>query len=145
MRAVGRQLLTTASNQVLRVAVDRAIGKVDQVAGRLDAVAASGGRDVRATTLTNTPADPVDRGAAEPQAGGGGLKVKVGAAFSFVMHRAMLLAQLIKRLAQQMLQAIARLVRRHDGGERDEAGGGGESVVMRPPGRTPTTRPVADP
>jgi hypothetical protein len=34
MRAVGRQLLTTAGNQVLRVAVDRAIGKVDQVAGR---------------------------------------------------------------------------------------------------------------
>jgi hypothetical protein len=124
MRAVGRQLLTTAGNQVLRVAVDHAIGKVDQVAGRLDAVAASGGADVRAT-LTNKPAGPVDRGASGPQAGGG-LKVKVGAAFSFVMHRAMLLVQLIKRLAQQLLRAIARLVRRHDGRERDEAGDGGE-------------------
>jgi hypothetical protein len=82
---------------------------------------------VRAT-LTNKPAGPVDRGTSEPQAGGG-LTVKVGAAFSFVMHRAMLLAQLIKRLAQQLLEGIARLVRRHDGddgGKRDEAGGGGE-------------------
>ncbi|HST84978.1 MAG TPA: hypothetical protein VLL08_24780 [Kineosporiaceae bacterium] len=42
MQAAGRELLATVGNQVLKVAVDRAVLKVDQVAARLDTIAAGG-------------------------------------------------------------------------------------------------------
>jgi hypothetical protein len=42
------------------------------------------------------------------------VKVKVGAAFNLVMQQALRLLQLIQRLAQQLLAALARLVRRGD-------------------------------
>ena len=40
------------------------------------------------------------------------MRAKVGASFSFVAQRAMVLLQLVQRLAQQLLDALARLVRR---------------------------------
>ena len=113
MRAASRQLLTTAGNQVLKAAVDRAVGKVDHVAGRLDAVA-SGERPVRSRPPANRkpaqrPAEQREGGAAVP------VKVKVGAAFNLVVQQALHVLQLIKRLAQQLLAAVSQLFRRGDG------------------------------
>ena len=44
MRLAGRRLLATIVNQALKIAVDRAVAKVEDVADRLDAVTESGGR-----------------------------------------------------------------------------------------------------
>jgi hypothetical protein len=109
MRAAGRQLLATAGNQVLKVAVDRAVWKVDQVAARLDAVAAGGGRTPRSAPSRKPPGRPTDSGEQRPEHP---MRVKMGAAFSFVMRQAMHLLQLIQRLAQQLLGALTRLLRR---------------------------------
>ena len=151
MQAAGRQLLATAGNQVLKLAVDRAIMKVDQVAARLDTVAAGGGRTPRSAPSRKPPARPTDSGEQRPEhpthqvaarldtvAAGGGrtprsaprrkpparptdsgkqrpehpTRVKMGAAFSFVMRQALHLLQLVQRLAQQLLAALTRLLRR---------------------------------
>ena len=63
-----------------------------------------------------------------------------GASFSFVAQRAMVLLQLIQRLAQQLLDALARLVRRVRGGdaqEEPEAGPQEEPEQPTSSGRTP--------
>src|SRR5687767_12329014 len=109
MRAAGRQLLATAGNQVLKVAVDRAVWKIDQVAARLDTVAAGGGRTPRSAPSRMPPGRSTDGGEQRPEHP---MRVKMGAAFSFVMRQAMHLLQLIQRLAQQLLGALTRLLRR---------------------------------
>jgi hypothetical protein len=111
MRAAGRQLLATAGNQVLKVAVDRAVGKVDQVADRLDTVAAGGGRSPRSAPTRQPPERPTGSGGQRPEHP---MRVKMGAAFSFVVQQAVHLLQLIQRLAQQLLAALTRLVRRRE-------------------------------
>jgi hypothetical protein len=133
MRAAGRQLLGTAGNQVLKAAVDRAVGKVDHVAGRLDAVA-SGEQKVRPRPPANRkpaqrPAGKRESGSAVP------VKVKVGAAFNLVVQQALRVLQLIRRLAQQLLAAVAQLFRR-DGGDDSAAADvteapGGDRTVPR--------------
>ena len=112
LRAAGRQLVATAGNQVLKVAVDRAIGRVDHMAGRLDAVA-SGERSARTRPPdqrkpSQSPAEQRERDSANP------VKVKMGAAFSLIMQQALRLLQLIRRLAQQLLAAASRLFTRND-------------------------------
>ena len=109
LRAASRQLLATAGNQVLKAAVDRAVGRVDQAADRLDAVAAGGGRARRATP-SRKPAERPDHGRV-PEAARPG-RVRMGAAFSLVVHQATRILQLIRRLVQQLLAALVRLVRR---------------------------------
>jgi len=109
MQAAGRQLLETVGNQVLKIAVDRALLKVDQVAARLDTVAAGGGRTPRSAPSRKSPGRPTDSGEQRPEHP---MRVKMGAAFSFVMRQAMHLLQLIQRLAQQLLGALTRLRRR---------------------------------
>jgi hypothetical protein len=122
LRAASRQLLATAGNQVLKAAVNRAVGKVDQVAGRLDSVAAGEGR---------TPPPVAGRRHVERPEHGRTQRIvervpaKLGPAFSLVVHQAMRLLQLIQRLAQQLIAALARLVRRGGGtgdGEESEPG-----------------------
>src|SRR5690242_2577302 len=68
MQAAGRQLLATVGHQVLKVAVDRAVLKVDQVAERLDTVAAggSGGGTPRAVPSRRPPGRPTDSGRQRP-------------------------------------------------------------------------------
>src|SRR4051812_2919191 len=97
MRAAGRQLIATAGNQVLKAAVDRAVTTVDQTAGRLDAFAAREPRPSRGR-VAGTPAT-----SGPERTPGSAVRAKVGASFSFVAHRAMLLLQLIQRLARQLL------------------------------------------
>src|SRR5215207_1955433 len=67
MQAAGRELLATAGNQVLKLAVDRAVLKVDQVAARLDTVAAGGGRTPRSAPSRKPPARPTDSGKQRPE------------------------------------------------------------------------------
>jgi hypothetical protein len=112
LRAAGRQLVATAGNQVLKVAVDRAVGGVDHMAGRLDAVA-SGERRARTRPPaerkpSQRPAEQRERGSANP------VKVKLGAAFSLIMQQALRLLHLIRRLAEQLLAAVSRLLKRDD-------------------------------
>jgi hypothetical protein len=112
LRAAGRQLIATAGNQVLKAAVDRAVGKVDDVAGRLDAVA-SGEQWVRPRPPAKRkppqrPAKQRERDSANP------VKVKMGAAFSLLMQQALRLLHLIRRLAHQLLAAVSRLLKRDD-------------------------------
>jgi hypothetical protein len=112
LRAAGRQLIATAGNQVLKTAVDRAVGKVDDVAGRLDAVA-SGERSARSRPPAERkprqrPAKQREHDSANP------VKVKMGTAFSLVMQQALRLLHLIRRLAEQLLAAASRLFRRGD-------------------------------
>jgi hypothetical protein len=109
VQAAGRQLLATVGNRVLKVAVDRAVLKVDQVAARLDTVAAGGGRTPRSAPSRKPPGRPTDSGEQRPEHP---TRVKIGAAFSFVMRQARHLARLIQRLAQQVLGALMRLLRR---------------------------------
>jgi hypothetical protein len=107
LRAAGRQLVATAGNQVLKAAVDRVVGKVDDVAGRLDAVASGERRKPsRPPTSRKPPQRPAPDG--ERQSGNP-VRVKVGAAFNLVLQQAMRLLQLIQRLAQQLLAALTRL------------------------------------
>lgn len=114
LRAAGRQLLATAGNQVLKVAVDRAVGKVDDVAGRLDAVA-SGER--RKPSRPPTTRKPTQRPTEQDDRPTSSVRVKVGAAFNLVVQQAIRLLQLVQRLAQQLLAAVSRLFRR--GGDDD--------------------------
>jgi hypothetical protein len=109
-RAAGRQILATAGNQVLKAAVDRAVSKVDQTAGRLDEFAAREPRPSRSRVAGTSPKSAAGSGG-EPGRGSA-VRAKVGASFSFVAQRAMVLLQLIQRLAQQLLDALARLVHR---------------------------------
>ena len=67
MQAAGRELLATVGNQVLKVAVDRAVLKVDQVAARLDTVAAGGGRTPRSAPSRRPPARPAVGGEQRPE------------------------------------------------------------------------------
>src|SRR3954454_3092139 len=116
LRAAGRQLLATAGNQVLKVAVDRAVGKVDDVAGRLDAVA-SGER--RKPSRPPTTRKPTQRPTEKDDRPTSAVRVKVGAAFNLVMQQAIRPLHLVQRLAQQLLAAVSRLFRR--GGDDDAA------------------------
>ena len=111
LRAAGRQLLATAGNQVLKVAVDRAVGKVDRRGRPVGRRRLRRAQEARRAHRTNRkpsqrPAEQRERDSANP------VKVKVGAAFNLVMQQALRLLQLIRRLAQQLLAAVSRLFRR---------------------------------
>jgi hypothetical protein len=67
LQAAGRELLAAVGNQVLKVAVDRAVLKVDQVAARLDTVAAGGGRSSRLAPSRKPPGRPPDSGGQRPE------------------------------------------------------------------------------
>ena len=112
MRTAGRQLLTTVGDQILKVAVDRAARKVEDVADRLDAVAASGGTELRSalSRKSKTASSSETKHQSERS-----VRVKMGAAFSLMLHHAVGILQLIQRLAQLMLSRLARLL--HRGGE----------------------------
>ena len=69
LQAAGRELLAAVGNQVLKVAVDRAVLTVDQVAARLDTVAAGGGRTPRSAPSQKPPGRPPDRGEQRPNRG----------------------------------------------------------------------------
>ena len=128
LRAAGRQLLVTAGNQVLKAAVDRAVSKVDRTAGRLDAFAAREPRP-SGSRVAGTP----PKGAAASGPERSAVRAKVGASFSFIARRAMLLLQLIQRLARQLLDALARLVRRARGSAAHEEGGERTKTGRTPP------------
>jgi len=113
LRAAGRQLLATAGNQVLKAAVDRAVGKVDQAAGRLDAVA-------RGPRPSSGP--PVRKTSEPSSTSGSALRARVGASLHFVVQRAVLLLQLVQRLVRQLLDALARRLRRGKADETDQSG-----------------------
>jgi hypothetical protein len=112
LRAAGWQLLATVGNQVLKVATDRAVGKVDDVAGRLDAVA-SGERRKPSRPPTNRK--PTERPIKQDDRPASPVRVKVGAAFNLVVQQAIRLLQLVQRLAQQLLAAVSQLFRRGGG------------------------------
>jgi hypothetical protein len=116
LRAASRQLLATAGNEVLRAAVDRAVGRVDLAADRLDAVAAGEGRERRATT-SRKPAEGPNLGRV-PRAGRA-VQVRMGAAFSLLVRQVMRIVELVRRLAQQLIAALTRLVGR--AGKADSA------------------------
>jgi hypothetical protein len=132
LRAAGRQMLATAGNQVLKAAVDRAVHKVDHVAGRLDAVA-SGER--------TKPRPPASRKPSRGQAEGrvrqatGAVRVRVGAALHLAVQQVLRLLELIKRLARQLLEALARLLRR--GGGTASSAVAEETVDRRVPRKRP--------
>jgi hypothetical protein len=65
LQAAGRELLAAVGNQVLKVAVDRAVLKVDQVAARLDTIAAGG--TPRSAPSRKPPARPTDSGGQPPE------------------------------------------------------------------------------
>ena len=67
LQAAGRELLAAVGNQVLKVAVDRAVLTVDQVAARLDTVAAGGGRTPRSAPSQKPPGRPPDSGEQRPE------------------------------------------------------------------------------
>jgi hypothetical protein len=119
LRAAGRQVLATAGNQVLKAAVDRAVSKVDQTAGRLDAYAAREPQPPSTRVAGTRPDRAASSAGRTPDSA---LRAKVIASYSFVVHRAMLLLQLIQRLARQLLDALASLVRRGRGSAAPEEG-----------------------
>jgi plasmid stabilization system protein ParE len=65
LQAAGRELLAAVGNQVLKVAVDRAVLKVDQVAARLDTIAADG--TPRSAPTRKPPPRPTDSGGQPPE------------------------------------------------------------------------------
>jgi hypothetical protein len=65
MQAAGRELLAAVGNQVLKVAVDRAVVKVDQVAARLDTIAAGG--KPRSAPSRKPPGRAADSGEQRPE------------------------------------------------------------------------------
>ena len=140
LRAAGRQLVATAGNQVLKAAVDRAVGKVDDVAGRLDAVASGERRKPsRPPTSRKPPQRPAPEG--ERQSGNP-VRVKVGAAFNLVLQQAMRLLQLIQRLAQQLLAALSRLFHRGENAPSTSAETESPSVIERVAPRKQVDKPT---
>src|SRR5215207_1420782 len=91
MQAAGRELLAAVGNQVLKVAVDHAVLKVDQVAARLDTITA--GDPPRSAPSRKPPGRPTGGGEQRPEHP---MRVKMGAAVSFVMRQARHLLQLIQ-------------------------------------------------
>jgi hypothetical protein len=140
LRAAGRELLATAGNQVLKAAVDRAVGRVDQAADRLDAFAAGGGR-VRPANPTREPAEHPDHG--RVGRAGRAVQVRMGAAFSLLVHQMARILEFIRRLAQQLVAALAHLIRRAGKGESDSEAAEPRRVErMAPSGRTRQQRPA---
>ena len=137
VREVARKTMSEAGSVVLGAVVDMAISRVDRVADRLDGVAESGGTGLR-EALTGRPAPTrSDRKAAgDADKTGPAVRARVGAAFSFVVHRAVQLLRFLQRLALQVLEALRRRARRsrtappepeaagadEDGPEQDAAG-----------------------
>jgi hypothetical protein len=118
VRTATRQLAATAGNQVLKAAVDRAVVMVDQAADRLDAVAARPARSPGGSDGGKPPGRPAVPGN-EPRPRSA-LRVQAGAAFNFLVHRAVLLLRLVQRLVRQLLAALARRLRRSDESVPDE-------------------------
>jgi hypothetical protein len=138
LRAAGRELLATAGNQVLKAAVDRAVGRVDHPADRLDAFAAGGGR-VRPAKPTREPPERSDRG--RVLGAGRAVQVKMGAAYSLLVHQMARILEFVRRLAQQLIAALARLVRRGgDGRSASPAAEPRRVDRMVPSGRTKQER-----
>jgi hypothetical protein len=113
VRETARKAMSEAGSVVLGAVVDMAISRVDRVADRLDGVAESGGTGLR-EALTGRPAptrsarkDPGDADKA-----GTAVRARMGAAFSFVVYRAVQLLRFLQRVALQLLEALRRLARR---------------------------------
>jgi hypothetical protein len=128
---------------VLGAVVDMAVSRVDRVADRLDGVAKSGGTGLR-EALTGRPA-PRRSDRKDAKEAGTAVRVRVGAAFSLVVARAVVLLRFLQRLALKVLEALRRLARRprmaqpgpegagadEDGPEHDAAGGDSEPSERR--------------
>jgi hypothetical protein len=141
-----RKVMSEAGSVVLGAVVDMAVSRVDRVADRLDGVAESGGTGLR-EALTGRPAprrsDRKDAGDARKT--GTAVRVRVGAAFSLVVARAVSLLRFLQRLALKLLEALRRLARRsrtappepkgagadEDGPEQDAAGEDSEPSERR--------------
>ncbi|MEK6441562.1 hypothetical protein [Pseudonocardia sp. T1-2H] len=141
-----RKVMSEAGSVVLGAVVDMAVSRVDRVADRLDRVAESGGTGLR-EALTGRPAplrsDRKDAG--DVRKTGRAVRVRMDAAFSLVVARAVALLQFLQRLALKLLEALRRLARRsrtappeprgagadEDGPEQDAAGEDSEPSERR--------------
>jgi hypothetical protein len=138
-----RKAMSEAGSVVLGAVVDMAVSRVDRVADRLDGVAKSGGTGLR-EALTGRPA-PRRSDRKDAKETGTAVRVRVGAAFSLVVARAVALLQFLQRLALKLLEALRRLARRprtappepkeagadEDGPEQDAAGEDSEPSERR--------------
>jgi hypothetical protein len=86
-----RKAMSEAGSVVLGAVVDMAVSRVDRVADRLDGVAKSGGTGLR-EALTGRPA-PRRSDRKDAKETGTAVRVRVGAAFSLVVARAVALLQ----------------------------------------------------
>jgi hypothetical protein len=109
-REAARKVMSQAGSVVLGAVVDRAVSRVDRVADRLDGVAESGGTGLR-EALTGRPA-PRRSDRKDAKGTGTAVRVRMGAAFSLVVARAVQVLQFLQRLALQLLEALRRLARR---------------------------------
>jgi hypothetical protein len=105
-----RKAMSEAGSVVLGAVVDMAVSRVDRVADRLDGVAKSGGTGLR-EALTGRPA-PQRSDRKDAKETGTAVRVRMGAAFSLVVARAVALLQFLQRLALKLLEALRRLARR---------------------------------
>jgi hypothetical protein len=143
MRAVTRQLFATAGSQVLKAAVDRAVVTVDRTANRLDSVAARPPRAAGEREGRKPPERPAASGRATQPASA--LRAHVGETFSFVVHRAVLLLQLVQRLVRQLLAALARRLGRGDASASDGPDGRTRSDRKAPTSKAGTGRGARPP
>jgi hypothetical protein len=109
-REAARKVMSHAGSVVLGAVVDKAVSRVDRVADRLDGVAESGGTGLR-KALTGRPA-PQRSNRKDAKETRTAVRVRMGAAFSLVVARAVQLLQFLQRLALQVLEALRRLARR---------------------------------
>jgi hypothetical protein len=110
-REAARKVMSHAGSVVLGAVVDKAVSRVDRVADRLDGVAESGGTGLREALTGGRPA-PQRSNRKDAKETRTAVRVRMGAAFSLVVARAVQLLQFLQRLALQVLEALRRLARR---------------------------------
>jgi hypothetical protein len=110
MADAARRMFPVIAGRVLTAVADRAVDRIDQVAGRLDERRTGGGADTTDATDTDDLDDTEDTdGADEDQGTGGG---RMGAAFAFIVEQARQLLALVVRLAAQAVEMLRRATER---------------------------------
>jgi len=105
MAEAARRMFPVIAGRVLTAVADRAVDRIDQVAGRLDERRAGGGAN---SAVDDADVADVDDTAEDEDTGGG----RMGAAFAFIVEQARQLLALVVRLAAQAVEMLRRATER---------------------------------
>lgn len=112
MADAARRMFPVIAGRVLTAVADRAVDRIDRVAGRLDERRTGGGAPTDTTDtddLDDAEDTDTDADTDEDQGTGGG---RMGAAFAFIVEQARQLLAIVVRLAAQAVEMLRRATER---------------------------------